>query len=950
MVALGKAADVFVGREAELDTLRTELEHVQAGAPRVVLVEGPAGIGKTALVDHFLRVDDEILVLRANGEPWEATVPFGVLDQLTRAADVSRASILARREHALPFDEPIAVGAAILDLLSELDSEHPIVILINDAQWSDLDSLRALLFVLRRLVADRVLTVLTVRSEDEHRLPEGLRRMAEGQAGTTIQLSPLDARQVRALAVSLGLPEFSHSTAERLAAHTEGNPLYVRALLSEVPADRWRDWQPVLPAPRAFAALVARRLDSCGPSARRLVEAAAVLGGTASLTTAVALAEVDETAAALADATALNLLQLRDEPGVQDVMFSHPLVHAAVHGQMDPLRRSRLHRRAAELLQDEGATLRHRVAAAGGADAQLADDLVAFAGAQEKSGALASAASALMDASRLSPTRAVRESRLLQAMDAMIGAGDLRQASNFAGDVARFPATALRDAVLGYLAVVRGRSSEAENLLRGAWKQVGDQTERSVSATVAHRLALHSVGRIDAADVVEWARRAISLAAPGDAVRAEAHAVLGLGLAWLGRLDEGLAAHRSGLNEIEAPNQSGLPPRIRMATGWMLLADGDVLGARDELTEMAPDALAGGSVRVSLWAYIWLALTDYTIGSWDDAVVNAERALALLGDSGHAWLRPLARWAATLVPAARGDWPVAEEHVRLATAESDDDYELMIVGAALAGAHLAAARGDAGAVLDSLAPMTEMASKEAIEEPGFWPWCGMYGDALVSTGLLDEADTFLDPREIVAAERGRNVEIARLARVRGRLEAARGNAKEAEEAFEHGLAQFERHPVPFEKALVELAYGQTLRRSGKRRMAAARLRAAADGFAILGARPYMERCDRELVACGLSTADRRTFDVTRLTAQELAVARLVASGLTNREVAAEMFVSIKTVQFHLTHIYMKLGIRSRTDLAARWGEIGADAGGRSEPPVSSDAELTPARGIPDQPR
>jgi DNA-binding CsgD family transcriptional regulator len=918
--------DVFVGRDAELEILRAKLEHVRAGSPQVVLIEGPAGIGKTALVDRFLKSQEDLHLLRANGEPWEALIPYGVVDQLTRGAGVSRARILAGRERALPLDEPISVGGIILEVLDELNDKRPVVMAIDDAQWADLDSLRALLFVLRRLAAEPVLTVLTVRSEDLGRLPEGLRRLAAGETGTTIEVGALDARQVRALAISLGLRDFPYLSAQRLHAHTRGNPLYVRTLLSEVPPDRWRDWQPVLPAPRAFAALVARRLESCDAPTRRLVEAAAVLGGTTSLATATALAEVDEPMSALEEATLVDLLRYRDVPGDRDVTFPHPLVQAAVYGQIDSLRRARLHARAAELVDDAGAALRHRVMAARTPDPQLAAELEAFGRREANAGAWASAASALVDASRLSPNRTLRESRLLQAVDAMVGAGDLAQAASFAREIMGFPAGAMRDAALGYLAVVRGRASEAENLLHRAWERVDLDTERDVAATIAQRLALHAVGRLNGAEVVRWARRAIELATPGEPVRAEAQAVLGLGLAWQGRLADGLAVHENALAEIEAPDDSALPPRIRMAHGWLRMADGDVLGARAELMETAPAALGRGTVRIALWAYVWLAIADHAVGSWDESVLNAERAVALLGDSGHAWLRPLVRWAATVVPAARGDWQTAEEHVRLAVAQTSD-YELMIMGAALARAHVAAARGDADGVLRGLAPLLEVVSTEAIDEPGFWPWRDLYGDAMVSVGQLDEADAFLGPREALARDRGRTVEMARLARVRGRLESARGHATEAEEIFGHALDLLRQVPLPFERALIELAYGQTLRRHGKRRLAAAHLQAATDGFASLEAKPYLERGERELVACGLAPADRRTFDPTRLTAQELAVARLVAEGLSNRQVAAELFVSIKTVQFHLTRIYSKLGVSSRSELAARMHENGQESNG-----------------------
>jgi len=911
-----QSRDVFVGRQSELDTLQAALAHVRAGQPRVVLIEGPAGIGKTALLDRFLRVETDVQVLRASGEPWEALIPFGVVDQLIRAAGGSRARVLAGRERALPVDEPISVGAHLLDLMGDLDSERPVVLVIDDAQWADVDSLRALLFALRRLVAGRVMALLTVRPEDVARLPEGLRRLAEGPSGRMLRLGALDASQVRTLAASLGLSDLPAPSAQRLHAHTEGNPLYIRALLSEVPADRWRDWQPALPAPRAFAALVVRRLESCSPAGRRLVEAAAVLGRHADLPTAAALGEVDEPLSALEEATLVDLLRVREELRIREVEFPHPLVQAAVYGQLSLLRRVHLHHSAAGLLEDEGSALRHRVAAADAPDPELAAELEAFARQEANTGAWARAASALVEASRLSPNRALRDARLLQAVDAMVGAGDLSQASAFAREIMGFPAGAMRDAALGYLAVVRGRPSEAEHLLNSAWDRADPVRAPGVAATIAQRRGLHAVGRLQVSEVVEWARRAIALAAPGEPVRAEAQAILELGLGWSGHMSEGLAVHDAALAEIAVPGDSALPPRIKMAHGWLRLADDDIVGARAELMETAPAALSRGSIRIALWAYAWLAIADYAVGSWDESILDAERAVALLGDSGHAWLRPLVRWAAVSVPAARGDWRTAEEHVRLGAAQSGD-YELMIVAGGMARAQLAAARGDHDAVLRALEPLIAIQPRGAIDEPGFWPWRDMYGDALVSAGRVDEAHDFLGPHEALADSRKRRLEIARLARVRGRLESVRGDATAAEDAFQRALEALDGLPLPFDRASIELAYGQTLRRHGKRRAGAAHLQAAADRFSALEARPYVERCERELVASGLAPAERRTFDPTRLTAQELVVARLVADGLSNRQVAAELFVSVKTVTFHLTHIYTKLGVRSRGELSAR---------------------------------
>jgi DNA-binding CsgD family transcriptional regulator len=151
--------------------------------------------------------------------------------------------------------------------------------------------------------------------------------------------------------------------------------------------------------------------------------------------------------------------------------------------------------------------------------------------------------------------------------------------------------------------------------------------------------------------------------------------------------------------------------------------------------------------------------------------------------------------------------------------------------------------------------------------------------------------------------------------VRGRHEAACGRLNEAEAAFQHGLDQLDGLPLPFEQALPELAHGQMLRRRGRRRAATDRLMAARERFTALGASPFVERCDVELAGSGLTPSKRSNLDPARLTRQELAVATRAATGMSNREIAADMVLSVKTVQFHIGNIYSKLGVRSRLQLA-----------------------------------
>jgi predicted ATPase len=321
---------VFVGRDRELATLRAALTAMRSGQSGTVLVEGPAGIGKTALVERFVASEEDVLVLRGSGEQWEALVSYGAVDQLLRSAGVSGIRLLAMRDRVLPPEEPVSVGSHLLDVLSDLEQKSPVVLIIEDVHWADTDSLRAMLFALRRLKSERVLTLLTLRDGDSGRLPEGLRRLANEPAGSTLRLEALSASEVHQLGTDLGVPELSARSATRLQAHTQGNPLFVRALLTELPAERWRTWEPMLPAPRAFAIQVQRRLEACSLATRRLVEAASALGASVPLATAAALAGVEDPLPALDEARVAELLHVRDEPGILDLVFPHPLVQAAV--------------------------------------------------------------------------------------------------------------------------------------------------------------------------------------------------------------------------------------------------------------------------------------------------------------------------------------------------------------------------------------------------------------------------------------------------------------------------------------------------------------------------------------------------------------------------------------------------------------------------------------------
>jgi len=899
-------AESFVGRRKDLALLEDQLDKARAGQPRVVLIEGTAGIGKTALLNRFLAQSLGAQILRASGEESELLLAYGVVDQLLRSAAVAGASLEPR---PIPLQDHLAVGAQVLELLGSLQEQGPVVVFIDDLQWVDQPSLKALLFALRRLLADRVIVLLVIREEEVDGRLEGLRRLIRDRDGTILQLRGIQVAEVQELAQLHGLRSFSARAARRLHEHTEGNPLHTGALLDEIPAADWDRPELYLPAPRSFSLLVLDRRAQCSDVAQRLVDAASVLGMRCSLDGAACLACIGNPLAALDEATRAGLLQAVGKIGECTVRFAHPLVQAAIYHDLGPAARAGLHARAAVLVEDHASSLRHRMSAAPGADSELAAELAEFAQEEAGRAAWASAAAHLLMASRQSPDRPERERLLLEAVNWMLFSGSLNQAATFTQEISSFAGSPLRDCILGQLALLEARPAEAARLLATAWEQCDSSTDAQLAATIAYWNAAHAISRFRAAEGAEWARRALQLTRPGSPEASRGQALLSVALAYSGRIAEAVAVLRS----LEPTGRSEPKDWALNVRGMLRLAQDELANARADLAQAATTALRQGSLQTAADALDWLATAEYYSGAWDDAILHAERALLIYTESERPY-KAFNPSALVAVSAARGDWVRAEQPTREATTQPLD-YEMAIVNKAIGHAQLAAGRSDHPGVLSALQPVLGLSRQRSVDELGFWPWQDLYADALVGLDRVAEADSFLRPHEALAAERGRRSMMAGLARVRGRVEAAEGRAEEAEAAFATGLRQIEPLQMPFEQARIRLAYGNFLRRLGSLRPAADQLKAAQACLIELSAAPYLERCNRELTACGLTPRRRRGADRTRLTSQELIVARLVTSGLTNREVAAELFLSTKTIEFHLNQIFDKLGISSRRQIA-----------------------------------
>lgn len=864
-----------VGRDRELDELAALVTSRSDAA--VVAVVGVPGIGKTTLLQELHR--------RCGGgwaraAAWEEDLPGGVLAQLF--------------QDEMPAD-PVVAAAHLVD---HVRAGNTGLLIVDDAHHADLVSLQAISTTVRHQRDLPVLVVLAAPSVAD--LPPDI-------ASRQIVLTGLPPGAVAELARRRHVT-LHPAMAEALTAHTSGSPRDVLALLTEVPAAVWSRPHTALPAPAYVVDDVRRRLESSTPAGRALVEALAVLDDRASLAEASALAGLDDPLGAIDSAAAAGLVSMAT-PFVP--RLAGTLTRAAVTGVLGVRATAEAHRRAAGIVDDPARALQHRIGAAATPDVALAADIEGLARRLGTEGAWAQAAAAFLDASRLTPPSLLRDERLTRAVDALVAAGDCGAASALVPAVESLRETPLRDAVLGYLAIVRGRATEAEIRLRRAWDIVNVGREPEVAALIAQRYVLHALMRCRGEELVGWADRALELADRDSPAGLESAAIRGLGLAAAGRPRQAAAAY----DDLAARLRHGAQAqRVTMGRGWLRLIQDDIDAARGNLESAVATAGLGGSTRITLWALAWLARVQFASGDWDDAIASVQAGRELAASSGIVIATPLLEWTAAQVHALRGDWADAESSVRAADSVTTD-YEMMRIPTLLARAQIAEAAADYAKVRRTLEPLSRAAAGTSLAEPGYWPWPDVLANAMVLDGRLAEADAFLRPHEDRARARKHRSALARLGYARGRLLGAQGDLVAARARFEESLAQLDGLPLRYDMARVNFAYGQTLRRAGKRREADAVIGTARELYLSLGARTYVARCDRELKAGGLHQL-RGSRDSVELTAQEEAVTSLVVQGLSNREVAAELYVSPKTVQYHLTRVYAKLGVRSRTELAA----------------------------------
>jgi DNA-binding CsgD family transcriptional regulator len=887
----------FVGRQSELAVLAERLAAARSGRPQVVYVEGEPGAGKSTLLSRFLGSLTDAVVLEVTGDEAETLLPYGIIDQLRPGAVTE------------PGTDPMAAGAGLLDLVDRRQGDGQVVVLVvDDLQWADRPSSRAVLFALRRLRADKVLAVVSTRS-GELADPGWVRFVGGDSRVTRMRLGGLSPGDLVELAAGLGLGVLSHRGASRLAAHTEGNALYCRALLDEIgvaglsaPGERG------LPAPRHLSALILARVAALPAATQSFLAAASVLGQHAPIPAITSVARLPDARNDVDAAVAAGLLAEGDSA---ELAFTHPVYRAAIYADLSPASRRGLHARAAEVVTGR-ARLAHRVAASVGPDEALASELEGAAQASAAAGDTAASAWALEQAAALSPAAADRERRLLDAALALLAAADTPAAARVLACCQA--SSARRDALTGLLGVFTG-SPSAESRLLAAWQAHDRVSESEIGARAATSLANWMVLSGRPGQALIWADRAVAGTAAGSALQAMARTAQAYAFAAASRSPEGLAVLGflpvSG-NEVTMPDTDALVMR-----GMLKVYVDDLPGAIADLGVASARLRTGLPSTYPGPCLAHLSDACFRRGDWDAAVTHAQLATSLAQDTDRPVDLARAHARAAQVLAFRGQWSAARAHVSAARAAAERlPLVMAVASAAVAGASLAFARGDLAGVLLATEPVRATGVPGVGGRPGIFNWRALEADALIGLGRLDDAEAALGDFEAAIPPAGLASAALAQARCQGNLAVARGRGAQAQAAFTLAHSFEAAVPMPFEHALLSLDDGRRLRAAGNRPAAVAQLERAHQLFSGLGADPFVQACATELAAVQVSAATGSPAALLGLSRSELAVARLVATGLTNREVASELFVSVKTVEYHLRNSYIKLDITSRQALSA----------------------------------
>jgi DNA-binding CsgD family transcriptional regulator/tetratricopeptide (TPR) repeat protein len=904
----------LVGRAAEVEAVELFLDRIAQGAAALFL-EGEPGIGKTRVWIEGVRVARErgSVVLRTRPAGADAEFAFAALGDLLRdvveevGTDLpppqlrSLAAALQLEDPAAAVDR-YAVSAALLGTLRLLAREQVVVLAIDDAQWLDPASRDVLAFALRRLDEEPVGLLATVRLAPETDVEAVLRALPEEQV-TRMRLEPLSVASLYEIVrarFGLGL---SRATLLRLHENSGGNPFYALEIARLLAA---RGTEPApgepLPVPSDLRELVEARLGELTAGSAELVLAAAALARPTVKVLARAFSDADD---ALAEASSAGILDVSGDI----VRFSHPLL-SSVHYETAPRgSRQRIHRELASAAEDSDERVRHLALASDEPDEAVASELEHAARRADRRGALAAAAElAELSLARTEDWSDRRVERTLLAADFHYALGRPSYARTLLDRALERTEEANQRAEL----LLKGSLIAAEEegvepslaLVREGLRVATDDGLRA-------RLMLQlGVGRhLDYGQAVADASEAVALAERSGDPSVLVSALSALG--WVSYIHTG-EVPRETLERAAALEES--TGRINVESGGafrlaeILIEVGRLSEARRILERLVDIGRARNDVA-QIYALDELAEIDLDEGRWDRSARIYRDAAEIAAQAGRIVMEGKILFRLAWLEAMRGNVEEAIDLCNRSTALYDQSGQ-PLRGPRLSRGVLELSRENYKLAWEFLDPSQPRNGTTGMGRPrGQVPEAI---EALVGLGRLDEARGLLDPFEQRALEVDIPWAISQAARCRGLIAAGEGDLETAEAALLESVRLMDRGCAVFERARSQLALGTVQRRLRKKQSARATLREALTTFERLGARMWGDRTRAELRRIGGRSAPAGD----ELSATEARIVELARAGHTNREIAELMSVSPKTVEWNLSKIYRKLGVRSRTELAA----------------------------------
>jgi DNA-binding SARP family transcriptional activator/DNA-binding CsgD family transcriptional regulator len=894
-----------IGRDAEHETVVGFLGRLPAGC-HGLLLEGEAGIGKTTVwevgVAEARRRGYEVLSIRVGAS--ESQLSYAGLGDLLDPVFgrvVAKLPMPQRRglEAALALTEAEmapdlrVLGLALLNVIRCLSADGPLVIAIDDLQWLDAPSSELVAFAMRRLREEPVGLLASVRTGVRGAGLDVLERAFDGRV-TSLEVGALSLGAVqRLLRGRLSQPP-TRSLLRRVYDRSGGNPFYALEL-ARVIDERGEERMP-----DSLRGLVADRLEQMPAETQSLI-----------LVLASAMLPSLEMVRALSAEDALDSAE-RAKVVVIDgprVRFSHPLLAAAARESATTRERRAAHRRLAEIVDDPEQRARHLALATEGPDKGVAtalDAAVVAALARAAPGPAADLSELALD---LTPPddHAMLQRRRVEAAMRNQTVGNTRRQRELLELALAEAATALERASAlrqlatlvaedGDIAAARGLTDEALRCAAG-----DDALCASILLETSGWDTGYSATLERAEAALEHAERSGDPALEAGALASLAQSTFAHGLGFRRDLFDRAVELEGTAGYIEA---TALPTTTY---GWTAKWAGDIPLGR-ELLERSAARLHDHEDATAAGAMFYLAWLHFIAGEWARALERADESRQVALDAALDWDAAVCLVTRATVEAHQGRLDDAAAHLDETRALAEAFEPLWEFGDAM----VALSAGNPARAAETLGPAMARMIGRGMEEPGLHPWFPTLVEALVQIGRVGDAEELVAWMEERALRLERRWALAMCAHARGSVAAARGDVEAAMEAFERAVELHEGVGRPFDRAWTLLAYGQALRRAKRRRAAREVLAEALAEFERLGAALWADKASAELARIG-----GRASATSGLTPTEERIAALVVAGKSNKEVASELYLTVRTVETNLSRIYAKLGIRSRTELAAR---------------------------------